>query len=221
MAAERIHSPLTAKARTVISEHAETGARLREEFFRDETETLLALSLRIAGALASGRKVLLCGNGGSAADAQHLAGEFVNRFLMDRPPLAALALSTDTSVLTAIGNDFGFEQVFQKQVQALGNAGDVLIGLSTSGNSPNVVLAMQSARDQGLMTVGFTGRGGGAMAVLSDFLLAVPSTHTPLVQEIHITAGHLICQLTDHFLFENVAALAPLLSGQPAGQGAE
>ena len=218
MSAEQLGSALTAKARTVIAQHAEAGARLREEFFRNEAETLITVALRIAAALASGRKILLCGNGGSAADAQHLAGEFVNRFLMDRPPLAAVALSTDTSVLTAIGNDFGFEQVFQKQVQAIGNVGDVLLSLSASGNSENVVCAMQAGREQGLLTVSLTGRGGGTMAGLSDFLLAVPSAHTPLIQETHIAAGHVLCQLTDYFLFENVAALAPFLSGQGLSQ---
>jgi D-sedoheptulose 7-phosphate isomerase len=209
------------KARSAIHDHAEAGARLREEFFRTAEDTLIGMALRTAAALASGNKALLCGNGGSAADAQHLAGEFVNRFLLDRPPLAAIALSTDSSVLTAIGNDFAFDLVFQKQVQALGQAGDILIGLSTSGNSANVLKAMQAARGKGMLTFGLTGKGGGDMASLSDMLLDVPSSHTPLIQEVHIAAGHLLCQLTDHFLFENVAALAPLLSGAPEPTAAD
>ena len=197
--------------RQAIADHAGAGAQLRELFFRTAADRIIEASLRTAAALAMGNKILLCGNGGSAADAQHLAAEFINRFLIDRPPLAAVALSTDTSALTAIGNDFGFDFIFQKQVQALGNIGDVLFGFSTSGNSPNVLNALDSARAQGMFTIGMTGQGGGRMKDLCDILLDVPEAHTPLVQEIHIAAGHMICQLTDHFLFENVAALTPLL----------
>ena len=156
-----------------------------------------------------GGQILLCGNGGSAADAQHLAAEFVNRFLMDRPALPALALSTDTSALTAIGNDLDFSQIFARQVEALGRKGDLLVGISTSGNSANVLAALQTARRTGLFTVGLTGQGGGGMAPLCHILLETPTRHTPLVQELHIAAGHLFCQLTDYYLFENVTALTP------------
>ena len=145
--------------------------------------------------------ILLCGNGGSAADAQHLAAEFVNRFLIDRRPLPAVALSTDTSILTAVGNDFGFELVFAKQVQALGRPGDVLMAMSTSGNSPNVLSALRAGRESGMITLGLTGEGGGKMRGMCDHLLAVPSSQTPLIQEVHITIGHLLCLLTDEILF--------------------
>ena len=194
-----------------ILEHAEAGALLRKRFFAENAETLAKLALRMALVLARGNKILFCGNGGSAADCQHLAAEFVNRFLMERPPLAAIALTTDTSVLTSIGNDFGFELAFAKQVQALGQAGDMLEGLSTSGNSGNVIAALEAARERGLYTVGMTGAGGGKMAALCDALVAVEDKNTPLVQEIHIAAGHLLCGLTDYYLLENVSVLAPYL----------
>lgn len=195
----------------IIARHAQDGARLREEFFRAQASNLRAAALRAALCLAGGGKILLCGNGGSAADAQHLAAEFVNRFLMDRPALPALALSTDTSALTAIGNDLDFSQVFARQVEALGRKGDLLVGISTSGNSANVLAALRTARRTGLFTVGLTGQSGGGMARLCHILLETPTRHTPLVQELHIAAGHLFCQLTDYYLFENVTALTPYL----------
>jgi D-sedoheptulose 7-phosphate isomerase len=194
-------------ALTGITEYAVAGARLRERFFADKAEALDRAARRTATALGRGNKVLLCGNGGSAGDAQHLAGEFVNRFLIERPPLAAIALSTDSSVLTAIGNDFGFDLIFEKQVRALGQPGDILLGISTSGNSANVVAAMRQAREQGLFTIGLTGQGGGGMAPCCDILLDVPHQHTPLIQEMHIAAGHVWCELVDHYLFENVQAI--------------
>ena len=193
----------------IIARHAQDGARLREEFFRARASDLREAALRAALCLAGGGKILLCGNGGSAADAQHLAAEFVNRFLMDRPALPALALSTDTSALTAIGNDLDFSQIFARQVEALGRKGDLLVGISTSGNSANVLAALQTARRTGLFTVGLTGQGGCGMAPLCHILLETPTRHTPLVQELHIAAGHLFCQLTDYYLFENVTALTP------------
>ena len=193
----------------IIARHAQDGARLREEFFRAQASDLREAALRAALCLAGGGKILLCGNGGSAADAQHLAAEFVNRFLMDRPALPALALSTDTSALTAIGNDLDFSQIFARQVEALGRKGDLLVGISTSGNSANVLAALQTARRTGLFTVGLTGQGGGGMAPLCHILLETPTRHTPLVQELHIAAGHLFCQLTDYYLFEIVTALTP------------
>lgn len=204
---------MTNKALAAILEHAEAGAELRRGFFAANASLIASSALRIALTLASGNKILFCGNGGSAADAQHLAAEFVNRFVMDRPPLPAIALTTDSSILTAIGNDFGFELIFSKQVQALGNSGDMLVALSTSGNSPNVVKAVEAARERSLTVLGLTGNGGGRMASLCDILITVEDARTPLIQEIHIAVGHLLCALTDYYLFENVAELAPYLDG--------
>jgi D-sedoheptulose 7-phosphate isomerase len=161
----------------------------------------VAIAERIAAALKSGGKVLLAGNGGSAADAQHIAAEFVGRFIDDRAPLAAIALTTDTSALTSIGNDYGFDKVFERQVRALGRKGDVFIGISTSGRSPNVVAALQAARELGLTTIGFTKDAQTAMQALCDLTLAVPAEETALIQQIHITAGHAICHLVEHELF--------------------
>jgi D-sedoheptulose 7-phosphate isomerase len=157
-------------------------------------------------ALRRGHKILFAGNGGSAADAQHLAGELVSRFNYDRPGLAAFALTTDTSVLTAIGNDYGYERVFARQVEAVGAAGDVFIGISTSGRSPNIVAALQAARAKGLATVGLTGRGGGLMPELCDHCLRTPSDETPRIQEGHIAMGHTICWLIERAIFPRDAA---------------
>jgi D-sedoheptulose 7-phosphate isomerase len=152
-------------------------------------------------ALQRGGKVLFCGNGGSAADAQHLAGELVSRFAFDRPGLAAFALTTDTSVLTAIGNDYGYEHVFRRQVQAVGRPGDVLVAISTSGNSPNVLAALAEARARGLVTVGLTGMAAGRMPPLCDHCICVPAKETPRVQECHIVIGHTICQIVEERMF--------------------
>ena len=161
----------------------------------------VAIAERIAASLKSGGKLLLAGNGGSASDAQHIAAEFVGRFVNDRAPLAAIALTTDTSALTAIGNDYGFEHVFERQVRALGRKGDVFIGISTSGKSPNVVTALKAARELGLVCVGFTKDAQTPMHALCDLVLAVPSEETALIQQIHITAAHAICQLVERELF--------------------
>ena len=154
-----------------------------------------------ASAIANGRKLLLAGNGGSAADAQHLAGEIVSRMNYDRAPAAALALTTDSSVLTAIGNDYGYDRLFERQILGVGCPGDVFIGISTSGRSPNILRAMDAARESGIFTVGFTGRSGGEMASRCDLCLRAPSDSTPLIQQIHITAGHIICGLVEERLF--------------------
>jgi D-sedoheptulose 7-phosphate isomerase len=152
-------------------------------------------------ALGNGRKVLFAGNGGSAADAQHLAAELVSRFAYDRPGLPAFALTTDTSVLTAIGNDYGYDRLFARQIEAVGAAGDVFFGISTSGRSPNVLSALDAARAKGLVTVGMTGRAGGQMPGRCDYLLRVPSDSTPRIQEGHIAMGHAICQIIEARLF--------------------
>lgn len=154
-------------------------------------------------ALGGGRKLMLCGNGGSAADAQHWAAELVSRFLYDRPGLPAIALTVDTSILTAIGNDYGYERVFSRQVEALGVAGDVLFGLSTSGRSPNILAAMRAARERGVATVGFTGSGPGAadLGAVCDVLIQVPSASTPRIQEGHEVIGHVICEMVEAEIF--------------------
>ena len=154
-----------------------------------------------ATALDKGHKLLLAGNGGSAADAQHLAGEMLSRFHYDRAPAAAIALTTDTSVLTAIGNDYGYERLFERQILGLGCAGDVFIAISTSGRSANILRAIDAARQKRILTVGFTGRTGGEMSSRCDICLHAPSDSTPLIQQIHITAGHVICGLVEERLF--------------------
>jgi len=156
---------------------------------------------KIAASLKNGGKVLFAGNGGSAADAQHIAAEFVGRFINDRAPLAAIALTTDTSALTAIGNDYGFEQVFARQVSALARPGDVLIGISTSGKSPNILAALKAARENKLVTVGFTKSGQTPMSALCDVVVGAPSDETALIQQLHITVGHAICHLVEREMF--------------------
>jgi D-sedoheptulose 7-phosphate isomerase len=156
----------------------------------------------ITAAFRDGHKLLIAGNGGSAADAQHIAGEFLSRLNFDRNPLPAIALTTDSSVLTAIGNDYGFERTFERQVRGLGKPGDVFIAISTSGRSPNVIAALKAAREGGLSTIGFTGSGaGGSMQPLCDHCLAAPAEETPLIQQIHIVAAHAICGLVERSLF--------------------
>jgi D-sedoheptulose 7-phosphate isomerase len=163
---------------------------------------IVGIADRIARALRDGGKVMLAGNGGSAADAQHIAAELIGRFVMDRAPLPALALTTDTSVLTAIGNDYGFQEVFERQVRGLGRKGDVFIGITTSGRSPNVIAALKAARAMGLVTVGFTGSKGADLRALCDVTLVAPSDDTALIQQLHITAGHAICGLVERELFD-------------------
>lgn len=198
-------------ARNIVIEHSKAGSEARERFFEQNADKVVEIARTMAVCLARGGKLLFCGNGGSAADAQHLAAEFVNRFMLERPPLPALALTTDTSILTAIGNDYGFEQTFSKQVRALGQPGDVLVGISTSGNSPNVIRAFKAARDKEMITVGMGGMSGGEMAPYCDLTLLVPHKVTAIIQEVHIAAGHLLCRLVDHFLFESVMELKPYL----------
>ena len=151
--------------------------------------------------LCDGHKIMFCGNGGSAADAQHLAAELSGRFYIDRKPLAAEALTVNTSFLTAVSNDYSFEEVFARLVEGSGHAGDVLVGLSTSGNSENVIRAFQAAHSKGIITVGLTGESGGRLADISDFIIRVPSTDTPRIQESHILIGHIICELVERNLF--------------------
>ena len=165
--------------------------------------SVLAIAGACERALRDGGKLLLAGNGGSAADAQHIAGEFLSRLRFDRIPLPAIALTTDSSVLTAVGNDYGYDRVFERQVRGLSRRGDVFIAISTSGKSPNVIAALKAARSLGVVTVGFTGTAPGTavMQPLCDHLLAVPSDDTPLIQQLHITTAHAICEIVERNLF--------------------
>jgi D-sedoheptulose 7-phosphate isomerase len=178
--------------RTMAAMHADTALRA----------ALQAAAQACIASLQGGGKILIAGNGGSAADAQHIAGELVSRFNFDRPGLAAVALTTDTSILTAIGNDYGYERLFARQLQALGRAGDVFIAYSTSGRSPNILLALEAARAAGVVTIGFTGNRGGPMGELCDHLLAVPAAATPKIQEGHLVLGHILCELIESALFQ-------------------
>lgn len=166
---------------------------------------LAAAAAACAKCLQGGGKILLAGNGGSAADTQHVAGELVGRFAYDRPGLPAIALTVDTSILTAVANDYGYEAVFARQVQALGVAGDVLIGYSTSGRSPNILHALAEARARNLVTIGMCGEDGSDMSALCDHLLAVPSRATPRVQEMHLVLGHALCEVIERALFPREA----------------
>lgn len=159
-------------------------------------------SKAIISAFRNKNKLLLAGNGGSAADAQHIAAEFVNRFCFDRPALNAIALTTDTSVITSIGNDSGFENVFARQIEALGNEGDVFVGISTSGTSENIIRALHTCRAKKILTIGLSGIFGGPMKDLCDVCIKVPSEETPRIQEAHILIGHIICSLVEHELFD-------------------
>jgi D-sedoheptulose 7-phosphate isomerase len=165
---------------------------------------VLAIAQAVEKSLRAGGKLMLAGNGGSAADAQHIAGEFLSRFRFDRHPLPAIALTTDSSVLTAVGNDYGYEQLFERQLRGLGRRGDVFIAISTSGKSPNVLAALRAAREIGVTTVGFTGTAPGAatMLPLCHHVLAAPSDDTPLIQQIHITAAHAICEIVEQNIFK-------------------
>ena len=171
-------------------------------FMETHAARLIAFSEKIASAFLSDRKLLICGNGGSAADAQHMAAEFVNRFQLERPPLPAMALTTDTSVITSIGNDYAFEEIFSKQIKALGVEGDVLLAISTSGNSPNVVSAVKVAQKQGLYTAALLGKDGGTISKMVDMPLIVACNVTARTQEAHILAEHVICHLVDYILFQ-------------------
>jgi D-sedoheptulose 7-phosphate isomerase len=174
----------------------------KQLFLQENAETLMRVIDLIVQAFKRGKKLLLFGNGGSAADAQHIAAEFVNRYLIERPPLPAIALTTDTSALTSIANDHGLDDIFAKQIQALGHSGDVAIAISTSGNSPNVLRALAVCRERAIHTIGLTGGSGGKMAAMVDYLLCVSATSvTPRIQETHILVGHVICEMVDLQLF--------------------
>src|SRR5229473_1013274 len=191
-------------AAQLISQFVSESIRVKTRFFEENKAAIVRTAETVAQALRSGRKILFFGNGGSAADAQHLAAELVGRFGPDRSALPGISLSTDTSILTAIGNDYGYENVFSRQIAALGQAGDTAIAISTSGNSPSVIEGIDVARSKGLFTVGFTGETGGKMKDRVEVLFRVPSRQTPRIQETHILLGHILCELVDRQLFPEI-----------------
>lgn len=178
------------------------SARLKDAFVNENLGKIITVINVIINALNAGNKVLFFGNGGSAADAQHLAAEFVNRFIIERPPLPAIALTTDTSVITSIANDYDYAEIFSKQIRAIGHPGDIAWGMSTSGKSPNIVKAMEMAKKMEMTTIGLSGKDGGDVAKIVDHSLVVPSTNTARIQEVHITVGHVICEMIDFKLFQ-------------------
>jgi D-sedoheptulose 7-phosphate isomerase len=186
----------------VIHKRFEETEKVKKQFLQENHPQLIAIIKLIADALENGSKLLLFGNGGSAAEAQHIAAEFVNRFLMNRPPLPAIALNTDSSILTSIGNDYSFSEVFAKQIVALGKEGDIAIGISTSGNSANVIRAIEVAKEVGIETIALTGNDGGDLAKVADYSLIVPSSNTPCIQEVHMAVGHILCEMVEAQIFK-------------------
>lgn len=195
--------PWGAPLKESVARALKEGAELRTKMAESMAAEIATAATAIAEAFKAGRKLLLFGNGGSAADAQHIAAEFMNRFLIERPPLPAIALTTDTSILTSIANDYAFDEIFSKQLKALGKKGDVALGITTSGSSGNVLKALRAAKKLGMTTIALTGEGGKA-ASLSDIALQIPSRSTPRIQEAHIAVGHILCDLTDTILFKDV-----------------
>ena len=176
----------------------------KQRSLKNNRESLIRTATLIVEAFNNESKLLIFGNGGSAADAQHIAAEFVNRFMIDRPPLPAMALTTDTSILTSVGNDYSFDDIFSKQIKALGMEGDVAWGISTTGGSANVLAGLRVARDRGLRTIGMTGSDHGKMSEVVQVLLEVDATNTARIQECHITMAHIICELVDYQLFQRL-----------------
>ena len=189
----------------IIKKQIKDSVSVKEMILNDEImiQNIAKAAEIVLNGYKSGNKTLLAGNGGSAADAQHIAGEFVSRFYFDRPGIPSIALTTDTSILTAIGNDYGYEKLFERQVQAHGNAGDVFIGISTSGDSQNIVNALIECKEKRIKTIGLTGKKNGRMDDLCDICIKVPSYETPRIQESHILIGHIICCIVEEGLFAN------------------
>ena len=189
-----------------VVEEFQSSVAVKQRILEDSAfiEQVLHMGQLLIERYRGGNKLLIGGNGGSAADAQHIAAEFVSRFNFDRPGLPALALTTDTSILTAVGNDYGYDQLFRRQLEANGAAGDVFLGISTSGNSPNILQALEAASEKGVTTFGMTGESGGAMRELCDYCLCVPSAETPRIQEAHILIGHTLCAMVELALFADL-----------------
>ncbi|MGO9121613.1 MAG: SIS domain-containing protein [Desulfomonilaceae bacterium] len=192
--------------RTRIQKIFREGIELRQSFLEKNLDVLQDTILDIAETIRAGKKILFFGNGGSAADAQHFAAEFVNRYMIDRPPLAAIALTTDTSILTAISNDFSYDEIFEKQVKALGVNGDAAIGISTSGTSRNVLRGLETAQNKGLLTIGIGGPENSPMKSVCRHYLSVEGSSTPRVQEVHLVIGHIIVELVDQTLFQGLGS---------------
>ncbi len=190
----------------IILKRFKESSEVKSRFLRENLPKLLDVIKLVSHTFEAGNKLLFFGNGGSAADAQHLAAEFVNRYVIDRPPLPAIALTTDASVITSISNDLAFNEIFAKQIRALGKERDVAIGITTSGNSPNIVKAFEVAKEMGIKTIALTGNDGGMIAKMADFTLVVPSTSTPRIQEAHILIGHVLCEMVEHYLFFKVSS---------------
>jgi D-sedoheptulose 7-phosphate isomerase len=200
-------APLDKIAGDLVQAHFRRSVSTLEQAAGDQDlhRAIRTMARLIEGIFRTGNKLMIAGNGGSAADAQHIAGEFLSRLNFDRSPLPAIALSTDTSVLTAVGNDYGFEQVFERQVRGLGRKGDGFLAISTSGRSPNILAALRAARTLGIETMGFTGAGGGTMIELCNTCLLAPTNETPLIQQVHITAAHAVCDLVERAMFRKPA----------------
>lgn len=181
----------------------EDSVTVKQKFVHENIDTIIEVSKLIADCFSKGGKLLLFGNGGSSTDASHIAGEFVNRFTKDRPPFPAIALNTDMAILTSIANDYDYSEIFARQMKALAQEGDVVIAISTSGNSPNVLKAIDVAKKKKIKTIAFTGAKGDKVASKTDYVFAVPSAVTPRIQETHITLGHVICQMVEEILFES------------------
>ncbi len=188
----------------IILKRFKESSEVKTRFLKENLAKLLDVIKLLSLTFESGNKLFFFGNGGSAADAQHMAAEFVNRYIMNRPPLPAIALTTDTSILTSVSNDFAFSEIFAKQLRALGKERDVAIGITTTGNSPNIIKAFEVAKEMGMKTVALTGNDGGAIGKMVDFPLVVPSTSTPRIKEAHILIGHILCEMVEHSLFFKV-----------------
>ncbi len=180
----------------------EESISVKQKFIKENLDTVIDVSKLLSGMFNKGNKLILFGNGGSAADASHIAAEFVNRFMKERPGLPAIALNTDTAIITSIANDYDFSDIFARQIKALAQEGDVIIAISTSGNSPNILKAVDVAKKKKLKIIAFTGAKGDKLAAKSDYVFAVPSGSTPRIQETHITLGHVLCQMVEEILFE-------------------
>lgn len=203
-----------------VLKHSAAGAALREAFFSQEAAAIDKIAIHMAIVLAKGHKILLCGNGASAAIAQLMASQFVNRFQLDRPALPAVALTADSSVITAIAGNHGLDHIFAKQIMAMGAPGDMLVAITSSVSCANIINALDAARSRNLISLCITCRDGAEEAEHSDLSINVPHQNVPIIQELHLAIGNMLCALTDHYLFENVAALKPHLEALPGSQTA-